>query len=71
MTQKEAFIKSSKSNPQWGTYIHLCEVFRESGASRNEVKKAFLNYMPIEEYDAHETDEMVDYLYKIATEIPE
>lgn len=69
MTQKEAFAKSMANNPEWGTYIHLCTIFQESGASRNEVKKAFLYYMPADEYDKHETDEMVDYLFKIANEI--
>ena len=71
MTQAEAFKKSSESHPEWGTYIHLCTIFQESGASRNVVKKAFLYYMPLEEYDKNETDEMVDYLFKIAKEIPE
>lgn len=71
MTQAEAFAKSMANSPEWSTYLHLCEVFRESGASRIEVKKAFLYYMPSDEYDTSETDEMVDYLVKIADEVPE
>lgn len=71
MTQAEAFKRSMDSNPGWGTYIHLCEVFRESGASRTEIKKAFIYYMPKDEYDKDEVGEMIDYLLKIATEVPE
>lgn len=70
-TFEQALNESKEDNPSWGTYIHLCTVFCESGASRNEVKKAFKYYMPEDEYDKHETDEMVDYLFKIAHQIPE
>lgn len=71
MTQKEAFAKSMAQNPGWGTYIHLCGVFQESGATRKEILKAFNYYMPPEEYDPGEKGELIDYLVKISTEIPE
>lgn len=71
MTQAEAFKRSMEANPGWGTYIHLCEVFKESGAKRKEILKAFNYYMPEEEYDKGEKGELIDYLEKISIEIPD
>ncbi len=71
MTLEEAFKKSNDTHPDWATYLHLCEIFAESGAETKEIMQAFIYYMPVEEYDKDETDEMVAYLVKISTEIPE
>ncbi len=70
-TLAQAFEESINSRPELGTYVHLCHIFAESGASKNEVKKAFMYYMSPDEYDKSEIEEMINYLHKIATEIPE
>lgn len=69
MTFKEALAKErtkNVNNP--ATYPMLCRILQESGASRLECKKLFKENMPTGEYDSHEIDEMVDYLFGLAQE---
>jgi hypothetical protein len=68
MTFKEALKKEKLKNPDGATYPMLCAILQESGASRLECKKLFKENMPIDEYDSHEVDEMVDYLFARAQE---
>jgi len=69
MTFKEALAKERAKNiNNQATYPMLCSILQESGASRLECKKLFKENMPIDEYDSHEVDEMVDYLFARAQE---
>lgn len=70
MTFEEAFEKSKKEKPGLGTYLHLCNVLGESGASMNEVTKHFDDTMGRDEYLKSERRELLDYLFKIANNQP-
>jgi hypothetical protein len=67
---KDFLDESIVDKPEWGTYIHFCRVLGESQSSRSEITKLFNKYMPEDEYDKPEKVELIDYLYKIANEIP-
>lgn len=71
LTFKQALDKDIEKNTYVGMYIHLCSVLQESGASKNEVSKYFDKYMPPEEYEKKERNEMVDYLFKISKPLTE
>jgi len=62
---------SFNENPNWGTYLHLCTCIQESGMNIEEITQWFDKYMSKAEYMRSEKKELLDYLLKIATEIPE
>lgn len=65
-TFKLALKEEKELHPEWGTYISMCRVLQESGCSRQEVTKLFNDFLPKQEYDIEEKEELIDYLVKIA-----
>jgi hypothetical protein len=66
ITFKQALEKEKLLHPEYNSYIHICRVLQESGASRTEITKLFNKYMPEDEYDKPEKGELIDYLVLIA-----
>lgn len=63
----EALKKSKEEDNNMATYIHLCRVLSESGYDRKHITSLFNKYMPKDEYDSEEKDELLDYLVKISS----
>ncbi len=70
-TLKDFFLERNAEHPELGAYINLCFTIHHSGASRQELAKAFRELIPKDEYDKLESKELIDYLYKKASEIGE
>lgn len=67
LTRFKIFLDREKeAHPERGTYINMCSILQESGCGQNEIYELFIKYMPPDEYDRHEIDEMVAYLCKLA-----
>lgn len=59
---KDWFLERNKEHPELGAYINLCYTIHHSGASRQELTKAFNELIPKDEYDKSEKKELIDYL---------
>lgn len=67
---KDWFLERNKEHPELGAYINLCYTIHHSGASRQELTKAFNELIPKDEYDRGEKKELIDYLVLKAGEDP-
>ena len=59
---RRKIILSASTNPELGTYIHICRSIRDSNLPRRNILKLFNEFMADYEYEKDEKGELVDYL---------
>lgn len=65
---KRHWNKRRKINPGEPCYISLCYILEGSGEDEEKIEEYFNTYIPKEEYDFEEKEEMVEYLKDIASD---
>ena len=59
---------SKELHPNWGMYVNICNVVKQSKLPRRDLLKIFNKVMPKEEFEMDERRELIDYLETLANE---
>jgi len=62
---KNLFDSIKFKNPELGDYIILCMAIQGKKYSQAMIRKAFLQLVSKDEYDASEKDDYIKYLYTV------